>query len=123
MRHLVTAALLGLAVIHLLPLVGVVGGERLRALYGLGELDAPLTLLLRHRAVFFGLLGGSCAWAAFAPAHQTPALVAALISTVAFLLLARGQTLNGALTRVVRVDQVAVVLSVVGLVARLVAAA
>ncbi len=123
MRHLVTAALLGLAVIHLLPLVGVAGGERLRALYGLGELDASLHLLLRHRAVFFGLLGGSCAWAAFTPAHQTPALMAGLVSTVAFLLLARGQTLNGALTRVVRVDQVAVVLSVVGLVARLVAAA
>lgn len=116
MRHLVTVALLGVAVIHLLPVVGVTG--RLRALYGLGELDAQVELLLRHRAVLFGLPGACCAWAAFEPGLQTPALVAGLVSTLSFLLLAHGAPLNAALTRVHRVDVVALVLVLVGLVAR-----
>lgn len=115
MRHLVTVALLGLAVIHLLPVIGVTG--RLRTLYGLGEVNAQLELLLRHRAVLFGVLGAYCAWAAFSRAHQMPALLAGLISTLSFLVLAYGTPLNEALIRVQRVDQLAVVLAIIGLIA------
>lgn len=116
MRHAVTVALLGLAVIHLLPLVGVL---KPRSLYGLGEIDAQVELLLRHRAVLFGLLGAYCAWAAFEPKQQLTALVAGLISTSAFLVLAWNTPLNAELVRVQRVDQFAVALAVMGLVARL----
>lgn len=116
MRQLITVVLLAVAVIHLLPVVGVSG--RLRGLYGLGELDAQVELLLRHRAVLFGLLGAYCAWAAFVPAHQTPALLGGLVSTLSFLVLAHGAPLNAALTRVQRVDVLAFVLVLVGLAAR-----
>ena len=37
MRHLVTAALLVVGVIHLLPLAGVLGAERLNQLYGIDD--------------------------------------------------------------------------------------
>ncbi|MGV3620263.1 MAG: phosphopantetheine adenylyltransferase [Archangium sp.] len=117
MRQLVTVALLALAVIHLLPVIGVT--SRLRALYGLGEIDAQVELLLRHRAVLFGLLGAYCAWAAFDLQQQLAALIAGLISTLAFLLLAHGVPMTSQLARVQRVDQLAVALAVIGLVVKL----
>ncbi len=108
--------LLLVGVIHLLPAVGVFGGERLRALYELGSLAPNLELLLRHRAVLFALLGAYCAWAAFTPTHQLTALVAGLVSTASFLALAaRVPQLTDALVRVVWVDRAAVVVSLVGL--------
>lgn len=57
MRYLVSAMLVVVAVIHLLPLSGVLGSERLAALYGLSFNEPNLAILMRHRAVLFGLLG------------------------------------------------------------------
>ena len=56
MRHVVPVALLITAVIHALPLLGLTGGARLASLYGITDMDASLEILLRHRAVLFGLL-------------------------------------------------------------------
>ena len=57
MRHLISAMLLVVAAIHLLPVTGVLGGDKLTALYGLRFNDPNLFILMRHRAVLFGLLG------------------------------------------------------------------
>lgn len=112
---LITAALLGLGLIHLLPAVGMLSAARVSALYGIPVDEPNLELLLRHRAVLFAWLGGFCVVAAFQPRWQGPALLAAGISVLSFLALAwhiRG--LNAALLRVVRVDAVATALLVVG---------
>ncbi len=50
MRHLVSTMLVAVAVIHLLPLSGVLGGERLNVLYGLSFDEPNLSILMRHRA-------------------------------------------------------------------------
>jgi apolipoprotein N-acyltransferase len=88
MRFLVSAMLVVVAVIHLLPLSGVLGSERLAALYGLSINDPNLAILLRHRAVLFGLLGLFLLFAAFRPPFQTVAFVAGFVSVVSFLWLA-----------------------------------
>jgi hypothetical protein len=108
MRLIVTVLLLLVGVIHLLPLPGVLGSERLAALYGLDFSDPNLALLMRHRAVLFGLLGGGCVIAAFRPAWQGPLLTAAAISATSFLLLALSGGYNAAIARVVTVDAIAV---------------
>jgi len=115
MRHLVTAALLVAAVIHLLPLAGVLGPERLGALYGVDAGEPNLQILLRHRAVLFGLLGALLAVAAFRPALQAPALIGGFASMASFLWLAWtvGQA-NALLQRVVMVDLVALAALVAG---------
>lgn len=87
-RLVVTVALLVAAVIHLVPLVGVLGAARLEALYGLPVTDPNLAILMRHRAVLFGLLGAFLAIAAFRPALQGAAFVAGFVSVVSFLGLA-----------------------------------
>ena len=108
MSKLIAALLLVAGTIHLLPLVGVLGGERLNALYGL-MLDEPnLQILMRHRAVLFGLLGALLVAAAFVPGLRGLALLGGLISVISFLLLAWSAPLyNEALQRVVVADWVA----------------
>lgn len=51
MHHLVSAMLVVVGVIHLLPLSGVIGGGQLSALYGLPFDEPNLAILMRHRCV------------------------------------------------------------------------
>jgi hypothetical protein len=114
MRYVVQAALVVAGIIHLLPLSGVLGIRRLEALYGIAVDDPNLEILLRHRAVLFGLLGLFLLIAAFRPAFRTAALAAGLASIGSFLLLApQVGGYNAHIARVFRVDLVALVLLVV----------
>ena len=117
MKLVVTLALLTVGVIHLLPLPGVLGGERLAALYGVGAADPNLQLLLRHRAVLFGLLGLLCVVAAFRPGLQPLAFGAGFVSVVSFLALARGFEPTPQIARVVVADWIALASLVAGAVA------
>ena len=118
MRHLVSAMLVIVAVIHLLPLAGVLGNERLAALYGMDFSEPNLAILMRHRAVLFGLLGGFFLFAAFRPAWQRVAFVAGLVSVVSFLGLAGSVGgYNAHIAHVVTADVVAFVCLVIGLAA------
>lgn len=107
-RALVTVTLLIAAIIHLLPLVGAFGEGRLRALYGVEGLDPTMVILLRHRAVLFGLLGVYLAAAAFLPTQQPAAFGAGFVSVLSFLFVARAyRTLTPPIARVFRADLVA----------------
>jgi hypothetical protein len=88
MNLLVAAALIVVGIIHLLPVMGALGAERLTQLYGLPFNDPGLLLLMRHRAILFGLLGVFFICAAFVPALRTPAFVAGFVSVASFLWLA-----------------------------------
>lgn len=72
----------------MLPIVGVLGSDRLATLYGL-QFDEPnLAILMRHRAVLLGLFGALFVVAAFVRSLQPTAFVTGLITVVSFLLLA-----------------------------------
>ena len=120
MRYLVSAMLVIVAIIHLLPLSGVLGGERLAALYGLSFNDPNLAILMRHRAVLFGLLGLFLLFAAFRPQFQAIAFIAGFVSVVSFLWLAWSVGgYNAQIARVFTADIVALVCLIVGFVAYL----
>jgi len=104
--------------IHLLPLSGVLGSERLASLYGLSFSEPSLAILMRHRAVLFGLLGLFLIVAVFRPILRTAAFIAGLISVVSFLWIAASvSNYNEQIGRVVTADVVALVCLLVGFVA------
>lgn len=88
MKYVLPAALIIVGIIHLLPLSGVLGGDRLAALYGMPFDEPNLSILMRHRAVLFGLLGGFMIYAAFKPSFHLAALVGGSVSVASFLYLA-----------------------------------
>ena len=104
----VRAVLLAVGLLHLLPVVGVLGPAQLQRLYGV-EVDTPdLTLLLRHRAVLFGIVGCLLISATVVRAWEMPALVVAFVSVGSFLVLAPpAGTTHPAVRRVIVADQVA----------------
>lgn len=108
-------ALLAAAIIHFLPLAGVLGIDQLARLYGVAIDEPNLLILMRHRAVLFGLLGAFLALAAFRPALQGMALLAGFTSVatfVAFAFAAGGY--NAEIARVVMADFVALACLCVG---------
>ena len=118
MRYIVSAALVIVGIIHLLPLPGDLAGARLTALYGLPFDDPNLVILMRHRAVLFGLLGLFLLLAAFRPSLQPLAFVAGFASVLSFLYLAWSVGgYNAQVGRVFAADVVALVCLVIGAVA------
>ena len=116
MRFVVPSVLILVAVIHALPLMGILGATKLSQLYGITVQEPNLELLLRHRAVLFKLLAAFLTYAAFRPELRRLGLVAGLISVVSFLVLAQPtSSLNTALITVVRADWLALALLSVGL--------
>jgi hypothetical protein len=114
MQRVVPVLLIVIGLIHLLPLPGVLGGERLAALYGLRFDEPNLALLMRHRAVLFGVMGAFLLFAAFKPSLHTMALVGAAVSVLSFLWLAWQEGgINAHVQRVVIADLVALVCIVV----------
>ena len=115
MRFIVPAVLLLVAAIHALPLVGVVGASKLSSLYGIAVQEPNLEILLRHRAVLFGLLAALLAYCAFQPQLHRLGLVAGFVSVVTFLAFAQlVGGYNSSLAAVVRADIIALVLLVIG---------
>ena len=115
MRFIVPGALLVVAAIHLLPLLGVVSGSQVASLYGIVVQDPNLEIILRHRAVLFGLLGAFIAYAAFQPQLRSLALIAGAVSVAAFLALAFSVGgYNSAISTVVKADILAAVALAIG---------
>ena len=118
MRYLLMAALLVVGAIHLLPLSGVLGAAQLQTLYGVAFSDDDAVLLMRHRAVLFGILGVWCVAAAFVPALRLAALLGATASVVSFLVLAGDAApVTAQIARVVLADWIALAALALGFVA------
>ena len=70
MRLLSITLFLVVGLANLLPLVGVLSTVRLQMLYGVSIEDPNLAILMRHRAVLFGIVGTLLLSAAFSPAFR-----------------------------------------------------
>ena len=105
MRHTVRALFVVVALVNLLPLAGAVGAARLEALYGMPFEGADLLLLMRHRAILLGLVGGLLIAAGFVPTLRRTAAMIGLGSMLSFVALAfPPDEYAAALQRVVWVD-------------------
>jgi hypothetical protein len=116
MRYLISAMLVVAGVIHLLPVPGMFGNEQIAKLYGITFDEPNLVVLMRHRAVLFGLLGALLVSAAFVPMLHCTAFIAGITSVVSFLWIAASVgNYNKQLARVVAADKVAMVCLIVGI--------
>lgn len=92
---------------NLLPVTGVLSAVRLEALYGVAIGDPNLLVLMRHRAVLFGIVGALLVAAAFRPVWRAAALAAGWVSMLSFVALAwLVGDVNAELRRVAVVDLV-----------------
>jgi hypothetical protein len=98
-------------IVHLLPLPGVLGAPALVRLYEVGVDDPNLEILLRHRALLFGLLALLLFAAAARPAWRALAYAGGIASAGSFVVIAMLVGGYGApIGRVVAADVAVVVL-------------
>ena len=122
MKRIIQVALIVAGLIHFLPVTGVIGAGRLTEMYGIPFSDPNLLILMRHRAVMLGLLGGLVLYGTFRPAAQGIAILAGTVSLASIVGLAWSiGGYNQALSRVVVADSVAVLCFVVAAALRVVA--
>lgn len=115
MRYFIIFSYLLAAAINLIPVVGVLSNEILSQLYAIQIDRAEFSLLLRHRAVLFGIVGGLLLTAAFMPRLRTQAGIAGLLSMLSFILLFMLiGTDNDSLLRVTLIDAVVALVFIVG---------
>jgi len=107
------------AIINLLPLSGLIGAPPLEKAYGVSVQGPDMAVLLRHRAVLFGVVGGLLLAGAFVPSLRAIGFAAGMVSMVSFLIFrALEGDGNEALARVAMVDYLGiVVLGIAGAVA------
>jgi hypothetical protein len=109
-ERIITGLMLVIAIVHLLPITGFLGVEQLNALYGINVADGTLEILMRHRAMLFGILGVFFAFTAFRPGIQPIAFLAAFASIASFLFLCFAVGgYNEAMRKVVIADIVAAI--------------
>ncbi|MGJ8669471.1 MAG: hypothetical protein ACSHXK_08290 [Oceanococcus sp.] len=110
MDILTTVLLLVAGLINFVPVFGVFGGRRLQAAYGLDIADSNLQILLRHRAVLFGLVGGFMLYAAYCVSYRPAAYAMGFISMLSYLWLCwQVGDANRALKKIAAVDAVGLV--------------
>ena len=108
MKKIIAGLLILVGLINLYPAVGVISAGTLARLYRIDIQSNDLLILLRHRAVLFGLLGAFILASAFKPALQWWAIAIGLVSMLSFVVLALLVGGYGAgIQNVVRADVVA----------------
>ena len=114
MEIVIIAALAGSALIHLIPLVGVLGPSRVVRMYDVAVEGPDLAVLLVHRAILFGLLTAALIAAIFCEQARPYVIGAVLVSDIAFLVIAAlNRGLNDSMKRVVRADVISIALLVI----------
>ncbi len=98
------------ALINLAPMVGIASGSRIAKMYEIDVSDPNVEILMRHRAVLFGLIGAVMVWGVFAQHMFMPAAIIGFISMLSYLVLAlAAKSYNQALRKVLIADIIGIV--------------
>ena len=119
MNKLITLCLVIVGLINVVPVLAIVSATQIESAYAVQLPGVDLELLMRHRALLFGILGGFTLYAAFVPRYQVVAMLMAGTSMVGFaLLLVSTGGYNEALARVLAIDYVGIAVLLVAAVLR-----
>lgn len=87
MQRLITVLFLIAGLINFAPVAGVLSADTLANAYGIAAPQGDLLILMRHRALLFGIVGGLLIVAAFRRPLQPVAIVAGMVSMIGFIAL------------------------------------
>ena len=103
-------------VMNFLPVFGLFSASNLANAYGIDVSDPNIEMLMRHRALLFGLLGAFLFYSIYKPAYRMLAGAAGLISMIGFIILAvMTDTIAGEIGTLVKIDSAGVVFLAVAL--------
>jgi len=107
MQIAIAALLVVVGLLNLAPVIGIVSVARVQALYDVPIEHGDLGILMRHRALLFGLLGLLIIVSAWHVPLRPAAIVAGLVSMVGFVAIAMASgPYGGAIRNVVIADVV-----------------
>ena len=110
MQKVLSASLIIVGIINFLPVLGLISNRQLESAYAITIGSSDLSILMRHRALLFGLIGGFTILSAFIERFQDAAIVLAGISMIGFVVLAYTTGgYNSSISRIVLVDWVGIV--------------
>jgi hypothetical protein len=97
--------------INFVPVLGVMSADKLSNAYSIELAGNDIIILMRHRALLFGIVGGFILYSVFNPSYQIAAMIMAAISMLGFLYFvwAVGDY-NGAIAKVTIIDLVGIVI-------------
>lgn len=103
-------------VINLLPSLLAFLPEKIAKSYGIEIPNVNYELLLRHRAILFGIIGGLMIYSAIVKKHYELSTIAGLVSMTSFIILYFfiGNNISSELRKVMMIDVVATVILSVG---------
>lgn len=114
MAKAITFCLVVVGLVNFAPLLGVVSAQKLESAYGITLNSNDLIILMRHRALMFGLLGGFVLVSAFFAVYQIPAMIMAAVSMVGYAILVHSVgDYNPSIHKVLVIDYVGIVFLVV----------
>jgi len=96
--------------INILPVLGVLSAEKLTTAYSVDLVGNDIVILMRHRALLFGIIGGFIFFSLFKPVYQEAAMVMAGVSMVGFLYfvwVVDGH--NGSISKIAMIDIVGII--------------
>tara|TARA_R110001583_G_C5362111_1_gene381690 strand:+ start:71 stop:442 length:372 start_codon:yes stop_codon:yes gene_type:complete len=100
--------------INILPSILVFLPEKISKSYGIEIPNVDFELLLRHRAVLFGIVGGLMIYSAILKKYYSISVTVGLISMISFIILYFLMNgINAELEKVMKIDLVAVVILLV----------
>jgi len=105
------------AIVNIVPVVGLLSRKHVARGYDVRLEDPNLVVLMRHRALLFGLLGSFLAYAAFVPALHGLAFAGGLVSMLGFgaLGLAERDRLSRRMWKLLGADLIATAVLLLGL--------
>ncbi|WND01844.1 hypothetical protein QGN29_09805 [Temperatibacter marinus] len=107
--RLTQALILLVGLINVIPVIGALSASMIQSLYHIDISDPNLVILMRHRAILFGILGGYILFSLIRRDEQKRALFVGLISMVSFAGIALMEaSLNAKLSMVLTIDYVGI---------------
>lgn len=107
MTKLITVCLIIVGLINFVPVLALISVQKLEEAYSISLLSNDLIILMKHRALLFGILGGFILYSVFVPIHQGPAIIMAAISMIGYVVLMHQVgDYNGSLYKVLIIDYI-----------------